>query len=153
MRLEDMSPKERVFASPRMRSSPKESVTKVAAKRRRREASTGVEGWWFVVRGIALPSLTRQRRMRVSPQWAVIIVAGEAGFQKGVGVGVEIRAMEAVEPPWKRVWPPIGRRRTLERFWEAGREGEERMSLSFRGRSVRTGSSVEAGIEGECLDA
>ena len=44
MRLEDMSPKERVFASPRMRSSPKESVTKVAANLRRRVASTGVEG-------------------------------------------------------------------------------------------------------------
>lgn len=116
MRLEDMSPKERVFARPRMRSSPKESVTKVAAKRRRRVASTGVEGWWFVVSGTALPSATRQRRILVSPQWAVTIVAGDAGFQKGVGVGVEIKAMEAVEPPWKRVWPPIGRLSTLERF-------------------------------------
>ena len=106
-----------------------------------------------MVRGTALPSLTRQRRILVSPQWAVTIVAGEAGFQKGVGVGVEISAIEAVEPPWKRVWPPMGRLRTLEKFWEAGLAGEERTSLSLRGRSLNTGSSVEEGREGVCFDA
>jgi hypothetical protein len=79
-------------------------------------ASTGVEGWWFVVRGTGWPSLTLQRRIRVSPQWAVTIVAGDAGFQKGVGVGVEMRAIDAVEPPWKRVWLPMGLFRTLLKF-------------------------------------
>ena len=90
-----------MFARPERRSSPKESVTKEAAKRRRREASEGVEGWWFVVRGMGAPSETRERRMRVSPQWAVRSVEGVEGCQKGVGVGVDIRAMEQVEPPLK----------------------------------------------------
>ena len=76
-----------MLASPLRRSSPKESVTKLAAKRRRREASLGVEGWWSVVRGCAAPSLTRERRMRVSPQWAVRSVEGVEGCQNGVGVG------------------------------------------------------------------
>ena len=101
MLLEGMSPKERVLARPERRSSPKESVTKEVAKRRRREASLGVEGWWSVVRGRAEPFVTRERRMRVSPQWAVRRVEGVEGCQKGVGDGVEIRAMEQVEPPWK----------------------------------------------------
>lgn len=68
MRLEGMSPKERVLASPDMRSSPKESVTKDAACRRRRAASEGEEGWCVVVKGTARPSEVRERRMRVSPQ-------------------------------------------------------------------------------------
>jgi len=71
MRLDDMSPKARVLARPDMRSSPKESVTKEAAQRRSRSLSEGEEGWWFVVSGTAFPSLTRESRMRVSPQWAV----------------------------------------------------------------------------------
>lgn len=143
MRFEDMSPKARVFASPSTRSSPKESVTKVAAYRLRRVASMGDEGWWFVVRASDLPVSTRQSRMRVSPTCAVISVAGDAGCQKGVGEGVEISAMEAVLPPWKRVLPPIGAESILVRFWEAGLEGCERMSLSFKGRSDITGSSTE----------
>lgn len=101
IRFEGMSPKDRVFARPDRRSSPKESVTKEVAKRRRRAASEGADGWWFVVRGMAAPSETRERRMRVSPQWAVMRVEGEEGCQKGVGVGVDIRATEQVEPPRK----------------------------------------------------
>lgn len=115
-----------------MRSSPKESVTKLAAQRRRRDASLGEEGWWFVVRGIARPSETRERRMRVSPQWAVTRVEGVEGCQNGVGVGVEIRAIEAVEPPLKGAlfWG----------FWCCkGRfEGEWRLSFALRGRSSAT---------------
>jgi len=101
MRLEGMSPKERVLARPERRDSPKESVTKEAAKRRRRAASEGISGWWLVVRGTAVPSETRLRRMRVSPQWTVRRVQGVDGFQKGVGVGVLMRAREQVEPPRK----------------------------------------------------
>lgn len=44
---------------------------------------------------------------RVSPTWAVMRVEGDAGCQKGVGVGVEIKAIEAVEPPRKRFGPPM----------------------------------------------
>ena len=99
MRLDGMSPKERVFASPDIRSSPNESVMKDAACRRRRAASDGEDGWWVVVRGTARPSEVRERRTRVSPQWAVRSVDGVEGCQNGVGVGVEIRATDAVEPP------------------------------------------------------
>ena len=108
MRLEGMSPKARVLARPDMRSSPKESVMKEAAWRRRRAASVGDDGWWFVVRGTARPSEVRERRIRVSPQWAVRSVEGVEGCQKGVGVGVEMRATEAVEPPLKGVWDLVG---------------------------------------------
>ena len=83
-----------------MRSSPKESKD-VGAQRRRRAASEGEDGWWVEVRGTAAPSETRERRMRVSPTWATTIVAVVDGCQKGVGVGVEISATEAVEPPLK----------------------------------------------------
>lgn len=73
--------------------------------------------------------------MRVSPTCAVISVDGLAGCQKGVGVGVEMSAIEAVEPPLKRVAPPIGAVRSGEeasrgdslaflcKFWECGSSG------------------------------
>ena len=60
-----------------------------------------MSGWWFVVRGTAAPLETRDRRIRVSPQWAVTRVEGVEGCQKGVGVGVLMRAAEQVEPPLK----------------------------------------------------
>lgn len=44
MRFEDMSPNALVLASPEIRSSPNESVTKAAAKRRKRVASSGNDG-------------------------------------------------------------------------------------------------------------
>ena len=51
--------------------------------------------------GMAAPEATEDRRMRVSPIWAVSSVKGEEGCQNGVGVGVDMRAREAVEPPKK----------------------------------------------------
>ena len=83
-----------------MRSSPKESK-EVGAQRRRRDDSVGEEGWCVLVKGTARPSEVCERRMRVSPQWAIAIVQVVAGCQKGVGVGVEMSATEAVEPPRK----------------------------------------------------
>ena len=60
-------------------------------------------------------------------------VDGEAGCQNGVGDGVLMSATEAVEPPLKRVAPPIGALRSGEeegrleercrRFCEAGFSG------------------------------
>ena len=85
---------------PKARSSPKESKEEMAHLRRRL-ASGGEDGWWVEVRGTAAPSLTRERRMRVSPTWAMAREKVVEGCQKGVGVGVEIKAMEAVEPPRK----------------------------------------------------
>lgn len=70
----------------------------------------------------------------MSPQWAVMRVEGEDGCQKGVGLGVEMRAMEQVEPPLKGD------------FWvgdRGGEEGDERTSEALRGRSDRTGSDAE----------
>jgi hypothetical protein len=69
--------------------------------------------------------------MRVSPTWAIRRVEGEAGFQKGVAVGVEMSAVDAVDPPLNRVAPPIGALRSGEddgrcrvrKFCEAGRSG------------------------------
>jgi len=139
MRLEGMSPKERVLARPERRDSPKESVTKEAAKRCRRAASAGVSGWWFVVRGTAWPSATRDRRMRVSPQWAVRRVQGVEGCQKGVGVGVLMRAMEQVEPPRKGV-EGVGRRRDWEKRGEV--EWGERSEV-LMGRSAAMGSEAD----------
>ena len=130
MRLERMSPKARVLARPDMRSSPKESVTNVAAYRRRRVPSIGELGWWSVVTGTARPVAVLQRRMRVSPTCATTRVDGEAGCQKGVGVGVEMSAIEAVEPPTNRIGPPI---RCLEELRCAG---SPRMSSAFRGLSL-----------------
>jgi hypothetical protein len=79
---------------------------------------------------MARPSDVRQRRMRVSPQCAVRRVEGEEGCQNGVGVGVEIRATEQVDPP-------------LKGALEDESEGEERSSAAFSGRSASTGSSAE----------
>lgn len=55
-----------------------------------------------------MPSRVRERRMRVSPQWAVKSVEGVEGCQNGVGDGVEMRATEAVEPPLKGVREEVG---------------------------------------------
>lgn len=79
---------------------------------------------------MARPSDVRQRRMRVSPQWAVRRVEGEEGCQKGVGVGVEMRATEQVEPPLKGAFVAVS-------------EGEERSSEALSGRSASTASSAE----------
>lgn len=86
-----------------------------------------------MVSGTALPSEVRHRRMRVSPTWAANKVEGDAGFQNGIGVGVDINATEAVDPPLKRVAPPIGALRSgdedgredwrARRFCDAGRSG------------------------------
>ena len=128
--FDPMSPNARVLANPESRSSPKESVImEPAAKRRRRDDSRGLEAWWLVVSATGAPSDTRERRMRVSPTWAVVRVAVVEGCQNGVGVGVEMRAMEAVEPPRKGA---VGMR-----VWGKGEEGvgcEE--SWSLMGRSV-----------------
>ena len=83
-----------------------------------------------MVNGTATPSEERQSRMRVSPQWAVSRVEGEEGCQNGVGVGVEMRAMEQVEPPLKGGG---------EWRWD----GEARISEALRGASASTGSLAE----------
>ena len=80
---------------------------------------------------------------------------GDAGVQNGVEVGVLSMAIDAVEPPLNRLSLPMGLSRLgLEpradgrlvlRFCEAGLSGFERTSLSFKGLSLRTGSSIEDG--------
>lgn len=84
-----------------MRSSPKLSVVKLAAKRRRRFASPGELGWWVGVMAMGAPDWVEQSRMRVSPRCAVRMEKEVLGCQKGVLVGVEMRAMELVLPPMK----------------------------------------------------
>ena len=67
----------------------------------------------------------------MSPTCAATSVEGVAGCQNGVGVGVEMSAIEAVLPPLKRVLPPMGALRSGDddgwrewrRFWDAGRSG------------------------------
>jgi len=87
----------------------------------------------------------------VSPTCATTSVLGDAGVQKGVDVGVLNIAMDAVEPPLKRLSLPIGLSRfgldpravgRVLRFCEAGLSGFERTSSSFRGLSLSTGSST-----------
>ena len=79
---------------------------------------------------------------------------GDAGVQNGVEVGVLNMAMDAVDPPLKRLSLPIGLSRfgldpramgRLLRFCDAGLSGFDRTSLSFRGLSLSTGSSTERG--------
>lgn len=70
----------------------------------------------------------------MSPQWAVTRVEAEDGCQKGVGFGVEIRAIEQVEPPLK-VDFGVGD--------GGGEEGDARMSEPLMGRSDSTGSEAE----------
>ena len=82
----------------------------------------------------------------MSPTWAVRSEQGVEGCQKGVGVGVEIRATEQVEPPRKRWGPPIW---VFEEGMLEGWAGEPRMSEAFRGASVWMGSS----LRGEALRA
>lgn len=69
--------------------------------------SIGEDGWWFVVRGVAIPVSVEQSNIRVSPTWEINIEHGVAGCQKGVGVGVEIMATLHVLPPLNRFRPPI----------------------------------------------
>jgi len=67
-------------------------------------------------------------------------VQGVDGFQKGVGVGVLMRAREQVEPPRKGLWG-VGRRRDCEKMGEV--EWGERSEV-LMGRSAAMGSESDA---------